>query len=253
MTGILFIARLGSTRLPSKHLIECQGKVFLEWLIERYADQFKHEIANDEVKLFVATSVTPENKQFEKTLADQSVTVFYGNDENIPMRQLECADAFGLDAIISIDGDDILCSTEAARKVYEALPENNEAFIKTLGLPLGMNVMGYSTSFLKGALTQNIGKLETGWGRIFEGKKSHEIKLGDYSANTDLRLTLDYELDAKFFKAVITYFTSRIVTVSDKELIEVIIANRFFEINSSLSEEYAANFNKWKNSEINPS
>src|SRR4051812_37434090 len=108
MTGILFIARLGSTRLSQKHLIEVEGKTFIEWLVERLHFEFSKEISAGTARLIICTSVAEENKKFEQLFAGTATTVFYGDDNNIPHRQMQCADAFGLDNIISIDGDDIL-------------------------------------------------------------------------------------------------------------------------------------------------
>lgn len=249
MTGILFIARLGSTRLKNKHLIQVNGKTFIEWLILRYAQEFKTEIENKAVKLVLATSTLPENKEFEHILKNIPVEVYYGNDENIPLRQVECGEHFQFQNIISIDGDDILCSTEAARKIYERLNNDLCSLIKTSGLPLGMNVMGYSFEFLKNAVEGNKGKLETGWGRIFDTNLMQNIVLGNYSDNKDLRFTLDYDLDAEFFKTIILDVKDGITNIADELLIQKVITSKYYEINKSLNETYWVNFNKQKNSE----
>lgn len=251
MTGILFVARLGSTRLSNKHLIEVEGKTFVEWLVLRYAHEFKNEIENGTVKLIIATSHRPENKKFESVLKNIPVAVFYGNDENIPQRQVECGEHFHLKNIISIDGDDVLCSTNAARKIYNKLTIESHVLAKTSGLPFGMNAMGYSLDFLRNAVSENHGKLETGWGRIFDTNLMQDIILGNYANNNDLRFTLDYDLDADFFKTVISALKNETVSISDEKLIQTVMENKFYEINKSLSEQYWANFNKEKNSELN--
>ena len=45
--------------------------------------------------------------------------MFFGSDENIPLRHLECAVENNIDHIISIDGDDILSSTKATKNIIE--------------------------------------------------------------------------------------------------------------------------------------
>lgn len=249
MTGILFIARLGSTRLANKHLIEVNHKTFIEWLISRYAFEFKKEIENGEVKLILATSNNAENKQFELILKNLPVSVYFGNEENIPLRQSDCSDKYGLTNIISVDGDDVLCSVNAGRKIYDYLNDGDKTIAKTSGLPFGMNLMGYKADFLKRMVAKASVKMETGWGRIFEGEPIHEIIMGNYSGNENLRLTLDYELDAQFFKTVISYCGDNIVSMNDDNLIRIILENQFFEINKSLHDEYWYNFNLQKNAE----
>jgi spore coat polysaccharide biosynthesis protein SpsF (cytidylyltransferase family) len=251
MTGILIVARLGSTRLSQKHLIKVGEKTFIEWLVSRFAAEFKSEIDNNHVKLIVASSIEPENRQFENVLRHYPVSVFYGHDSNIPQRQIECADHYQLKNIISVDGDDILCSTNAARKAYECLNTLKHDYVKSTNLPLGMNIMGYSTDFLKNILSSNAGKLETGWGRIFENKIAHEIVFPVLSENSDLRFTLDYQLDADFFTSVINFLGNQTINISDEKLIAVVLENKFHLINISLNETYWNNFNAQKNSEIN--
>lgn len=249
MTGILFIARLGSTRLPNKHLIEVNGITFMRWLLARFAYEFKEEIKNGEVKLIIATSEKPENKKFETILKKLPASVFYGNDENIPLRQIECGEKFGFTNIISIDGDDILCSVKAARKIYNELKNNLRPLVKSIGLPFGMNAIGYTLNFIKESLNSKNTKLETGWGRIFDTNSMYSIKLGGYETDQDLRFTLDYQEDASFFEKVISFFGEKIIMVNDEELIDEVKCHRFFEINQSVHKEYWRNFNLQQNQE----
>jgi spore coat polysaccharide biosynthesis protein SpsF (cytidylyltransferase family) len=150
-TGILFIARMGSTRLEGKHLIRAGGRSFFEWLIGRFAWQFAEEITEGKVKLVIATSAKPENRKFEELKTTiKSLEVFYGDDANIPKRMSECTEAFGFSHIISVDGDDILCSSEAGRAVYNAFVKDPSIpHIYTKGLPLGMNVAGLERKYLQ--------------------------------------------------------------------------------------------------------
>ncbi|MCX6181192.1 MAG: hypothetical protein NT150_04610 [Bacteroidetes bacterium] len=251
MTGIFITARLGSTRLSNKHLIAADGITFIEWLLKRFIAEFENEISTDEVRLFITTSHKIENRKFEDLASPLKVEVFYGDDENIPLRHLQCAEQHKIDSIISIDGDDILCSTAAAREIYEMFKRDDSLkMIKTKGLPFGMNVMGYTTIFLRKSLLENTNlKLETGWGRIFNESAVTTICLNNFEDNYDLRLTLDYQDDAIFFSKVINHLGEKTCTVTDKELIFIIIENKFQLINNHLNKEYWENFNKQKNNE----
>jgi spore coat polysaccharide biosynthesis protein SpsF (cytidylyltransferase family) len=250
MTGILFLARMGSTRLPNKHLIEVNGKSFLEWMILRFANEFESEINENNVKLILATSTFPENQRFELAIKSLPISVFYGDNDNIPKRQLECAKENGLKTIISIDGDDILCSTKGARRIYELLLNPQKNIAKTIGLPLGMNSMGYQTQILQSALNNFDGKLETGWGRIFNDIVVEELCYNLPIESKSLRMTLDYTQDADFFSKTISHFKDKIISVNDEELITEILNNNFGEINGALNDEYWENFNKQKNVEL---
>ncbi|MAC41654.1 MAG: hypothetical protein CMJ05_07680 [Pelagibacterales bacterium] len=244
MIGVFISARLGSTRLSEKHLIKTKGKPFILWLIERFQVKFCEEIDKKELKIFVTTSRSPENQKFELILDKDEVRIFYGSDENIPLRHLECAEKNDIDHIISIDGDDILCSTEATSLVIEKLL-NGLNVVQTNGLPIGMNVTGYSTKFLKKSLEgKENNKLETGWVKIFDKDEINLIQINENKISQKIRMTLDYEADANFFKKVISL--TDVKKISDKNLIKTIIANKWNEINLHLEDVYWENFNKKK-------
>jgi spore coat polysaccharide biosynthesis protein SpsF (cytidylyltransferase family) len=251
MTGLFIVARLGSTRLNQKHLIQVAGKTFIEWLAARYLNAFQKEIKEKTVGIFIVTSEKEENKKFEELFPRGSdVTVFYGADNNIPLRQLQCARAHGITRVINIDGDDVLCSTEAARIVNERLL-GGAAYCKTKGLPLGMNVLGYQADCLSRAVKQHEGgTLETGWGRIFDEDPMEEISLGTYDSDDRWRMTLDYKEDADFFAAVIEGLSDKIIQMDDRSLIKYIEEKKFYEINQHLNNEYWKNFDLQKNAEL---
>lgn len=249
MTGIFIIARLGSTRLSQKHLIKAAGKTFIEWLVNRFLKEFENEIITGVVRIYITTSDADIlNKKFEKIFANnKNLTVFYGSDDNIPLRQLQCANANAINNIISIDGDDILCSTKGARYVLDALTNGAER-ASTVNLPLGMNVAGYKTSVLQKILsTSKYLKLETGWGRIFESTITEKIFLG--GEQSGLRMTLDYPEDSKFFQEVIEKLKHTILTISDEYLINFIIENKINQINGKLNDLYWRNFSEQKQQE----
>ena len=243
MTGILIIARLGSTRLAQKHLIEAAGIPFIGWLSRRFATAFGPELEQGRAALVIATTDEPANEAFS-SLELPHVQVFYGDRNNIPLRQLQCARALGLDRIISVDGDDVLCSTEAARKVYDRL-QHGSSLVKSQGLPLGMNVWGYTTATLEASLQgqEAVRSLETGWGRIFPDE-AEVLELEAEPGAERLRMTLDYEADAHFFRSVIESYGPQIVQAGDREMIRHILEGGFERINSDLDETYWANFNR---------
>ena len=247
MTGIFFIARLGSKRLEKKHLYNVNGKTLIEWLVLRFLHEFNNEISRGKIKLFITTTESPENKIFQKIFKEKKVDIYFGDNSNIPKRLLSCANQHKISKIIAIDGDDILCSTSSARKVFKAL--DNYDYVKTKGLPLGMNITGFTKEFLSKTKASNFKILETGWTKIFNDKNIYLINQAFSSKEKKIRMTLDYIEDFQFFQAVFLFLGSRIVSISDNELIEVIEKESFSDINSFLSELYWKNFKKEQNLE----
>src|SRR6185312_6420045 len=149
--GILVTARMGSTRLPDKHMREVGGRPALTWLLERIATEFATEIAAGEASLWIATGGEERNASFSALVEGTAANIFFGSDDNVPLRHLQLAEAHLLDALLSVDGDDIFCAPEAMRAVHTALIAGAQ-LAKTSGFPLGMNAWGYATPVLRTAV-----------------------------------------------------------------------------------------------------
>lgn len=245
MTGIVFTARLGSSRLARKHLLEVAGQPLIAYLLRRMQVEFQHELNNNLVQLAVVTSDEPENREFEH-LAEASV--YYGSIRNIPLRHLEAAHHFGWKAIVSIDGDDILCSPAAARAVFEGL-SRGQAFVKTKGLPFGMNASGYSVEFLEASLQGHTDEIaETGWFRLFDATQAVNIDFG-FGEDQRLRFTLDYPEDFDFFRATIAAMGERIYSAKNCEIVDVVLQEQLYRINGDLAAEYWENYHRGREAE----
>ena len=174
MIGLIVTARMGSTRLHDKHLRDVGGRPALSHLLDRIEREFAVDIGAGRAMALIATGNEDRNRSLAALVEGRSFGVFYGDDDNVPLRHLQAAQRFGLEAIVSIDGDDIFCAPEAMREVARRL-EHGSAVALTRGFPLGMNAYGYSRAALTRALADApSGLLETGWGRIFDGVPASE-------------------------------------------------------------------------------
>jgi spore coat polysaccharide biosynthesis protein SpsF (cytidylyltransferase family) len=240
-TGILITARLGSTRLEKKHLLPVNGLPIMHYLIERIRCEFEKEIRDKGVQIIIATSDEQENRQFRE-FAKSGVAVFYGSLNNIPLRHSQAAAYQTLDAIVSIDGDDILCSPKGMREVYRALSRGAQ-YVKTSNLPFGMNLMGYTASFLESSLNNHTNDiLETGWGRIFDENQLMDIVIPFPIQNNALRFTLDYQEDYLFFKVLIEKCGDRIMQMTDEDIADIALKENLYRINEPISKQYWENF-----------
>jgi len=248
-TGIFITARLGSTRLKKKHLLEVNSRPILYFLIQRIENEFQSELADGKAEIIIVTSDEEENREFERFIRNK-IGVFYGSVHNIPLRHLQAAKKYFSDLIIAIDGDDILCSTKGMRAVYEALLRG-VPYAKTVNLPFGMNSNGYSMSFLESSLAGHMeDTLETGWGRIFDQNQLVDVPIPFTISDDLLRFTLDYAEDYQFFKAVINAFGEAIVTAQDEEIVRLVVEKKLYRITEPVAKKYWENFNRTKEKEI---
>lgn len=239
--GILITARMGSTRLPDKHMQSMAGRPALCWLIDRITAEFALELANGSASLLVTTGNITRNASLADLTNGSPAQMFYGHDDNVPLRHLQAAQSHSFEALLSIDGDDIFCAPEAMRAVYESLT-NGAPLAKTIGLPLGMNAWGYATPLLDKALRGvETSLLETGWGRIFEGMQFDLIDL-QCPGYEDIRATLDYPEDLVFFDSA-----ARLVQdwkiMSSADFVQALLTKKLHLINASVTEQYWENFN----------
>lgn len=100
MTTIAIIqARLGSTRLPGKVLLDLEGKTVLEHVIERVKAS---ELINDVV---VATTIRKEDLRIIKLCAGLGISVYCGSVDDVLDRYYQAARLFKADHIVRITSD----------------------------------------------------------------------------------------------------------------------------------------------------
>jgi spore coat polysaccharide biosynthesis protein SpsF (cytidylyltransferase family) len=212
MTGILVNARMKSVRLPGKHLMEVGGKPIIEYLIRRMQ-------INTGLPTIIVTGNYEDNRAFES-----AGCTYFGDDNNIPQRQLDAMDNFYYDNVVSVDGDDILCSWRQVNLIANLLDCGDS--VKGMGLPFGMNAFGYSRQFLYKHVKDGADDYNwtTGWHFRTELNETRH-------ANKKIRMSLDYLEDYEFFKTVIEGLGETIYTINDEELLDHIDRHKLYEIN----------------------
>lgn len=100
-TDILAIiqARIGSTRLPGKVLLDLEGKTVLERVYERVFASRKID------KVIVATTVSENDLKLVETCAKSGISVYCGSEEDVLDRYYQAAKLFGAKHIIRITSD----------------------------------------------------------------------------------------------------------------------------------------------------
>ncbi|MBT3935422.1 MAG: hypothetical protein HOF35_14300 [Bacteroidetes bacterium] len=245
--GLGIIARLGSTRLPDKHLNTINNIPVTQYLIDRIVSHFNNEIIKGGLEVSLLTGAKSSNQKLADVFFDNGLKVFFGSDNNIPLRIFQAMQEFNWDYIISIDGDDIFCSTDGMKQVHTLLMSGT-SYVITKGLPFGMNSMGLNRSFVKNAIKRvNHSNLETGWGWVFDKDTVEEVNYS-YDFPKYLRFTLDYCEDLEFFKAIIQKEIDW-KSISDKKLINLVLDNKLYLYNKDLMDEYWNNFYNEQNFE----
>jgi len=196
--GFVIPARLKSTRLPKKILLDFNGKSALEWAILR-ANKSTYI---DEV--VVATTNLPSDSNITKVCAENKTRYFLGDPDDVLKRLRDTADYFGFDYIVNITPDNTLFSPYLIDLMVSEIKENPEGdFFRYKDAMLGTGIYAIKKEAadiiveFKKVIDTEI------WGPLFNERYFNviEMKLPEY-LKRDYRLTLDTPEDYKFLTTI---------------------------------------------------
>lgn len=116
--GIVVQARLGSSRLPRKALIEVNGKPLLQRLCRRM------QLCRNADDLIVATSNGPQDQAIEDACRSWGIAVCRGPEKDLTTRLLDVARVRGLCALVRVTGDNPLTDPEGIDEMIGAFRES---------------------------------------------------------------------------------------------------------------------------------
>lgn len=126
-------ARMGSTRLPGKVLMELGGSTVLDYVFDRCA------LSRRAAGMVLATSDCPEDDALERWARARGVRCFRGSRSDVLERFLGAAASVGADPVVRVTGDCPLIDPgiiDAVLELYASRP-SDYAFIE--GYPRGVD------------------------------------------------------------------------------------------------------------------
>jgi len=241
--GLLISIREKSTRLPGKVLKEIINQNVTSHLIDRL------KMAKGYDKLVIATSDHPQDMVFKKIAEYKNIEVYFGSQEDKLLRYLQICEHFNFDAVIIVDGDDILCFPEIVSETIDLLKKAENDIIFWKDLPLGAACSGLTKESL---VKVNGMKAESDtevWGGYFTNdnfKVYYGTSKNEILNHPEVRLTLDYQEDFDFFQAVFTELYHKNREFSSYELMNLLINEKqeLLEINSEAQHKYEQHLKK---------
>ena len=207
--GLVIQARMGSSRLPGKVLMNLCGKPVLLHIIERLKNLKK------EYKRIIVTSVEENDNDIEDFCKENDILFFRGSENDVLDRYYQAAKLFKLQHIVRLTGDNPLVDADNLQFLIEEHLNNDAEYSSNKsevnsGLPIGVGCEVFKFS-----------ALEKSW---IEGKENdHREHVDEYilenpdkfkvlvvramddrlSTCKDLRLTIDTKEDFEFVESVI--------------------------------------------------
>lgn len=201
MDSIFITVRTDSTRLPQKAFKKFGELTAIEFLIDRLKNSKKAD------SIVLCTTDRPIDNQLAEIAKKSDVLLFRGSTEDKLQRWSDACDYYNVDFFVTADGDDLFCSPLLIDQAFEQHKKNPELeFIKADGVICGAFTYGISCNALKKACqikgTTNTEMMwvyftETGLFVVDQLKNVNKKFFRD-----DVRMTLDYQDDLKFFLEV---------------------------------------------------
>lgn len=245
--GALIPVRLGSERLPRKHLKEIQGKPVLHYLLERlYSSKYI-----DPENVIVCTTMESENDELLDIVSQYGAKVFRGSKDDIIERFYQAVNLYNFEIIAEICGDDPCFDPGYLDLCFEKLLSDSSLdIVYSTGLPVGAS----SAVFRKQALdivyrSYTTSKNDTGYMWYFTKTglcNVFEVRpVSDEDVDNEARLTLDYVEDFELINSLFEklYLPGKIFSV--REIVSLFKSEpQLRAINSNLKAQYIARTNE---------
>ncbi len=230
-TFAIIQARLGSTRLPGKVLLDIEpGKSVLLCMIERVA-------GSEEIdKIIIATTTNPKDKEISDYLEKIGQPCFVGSENDVLDRYYQAAKAFGAksgDIIVRMTSD---CPIIDPKVIDETIrhfkcgdfdySSNN---LEPYTYPDGMDTEVFSFDALEKAWKEATSEPHREHVTFYFWKNPEVFKIGQYinpnKNQSGYRLTLDYPGDYELLKSVYQNLYPKDSMFTLRDILEFLDAN----------------------------
>lgn len=217
-TAIFITIRMDSSRLPEKTMQTILGKPVLEHIVQRA------KLAKNFDEIVVCTTEREVDDQVANLAQKLNVRVFRGSLEDKLERWNGAARQYGIDYIVTFDGDDLFCEPVLLDMGAEQIRQGKYDFIEA---PQGLICGAFTYAFTARALEKvceikDSTDTEMMWTYFKDTGLFHTGYLENVENvyfSEDYRLTLDYPEDFEFFTKVFEHFQCEQNDVPLKEIV----------------------------------
>ena len=208
-------ARMSSTRLPGKALIELNEKPMLLNILERISR------AKTIDKVVVATSDHSDDDAIETLTKETGYFCFRGDLDNVLKRFFECAREYQADVIVRLTGDNALVDPNVIDEAIDYFEKNDLNYLEyKTNLPLGMVVEVFDYASLEKTYKEAKDSecIEHVTPYLYKNPdlfKTCSYKNPKEEDNSDLRFTMDTEEDYRFVSTIYKHFGQNLFSYRD--------------------------------------
>jgi spore coat polysaccharide biosynthesis protein SpsF len=220
-------ARMGSTRLPGKVLMDLNGIPMLQYQVDRVV---KSKIIDQVV---VATSTSPQDDEIATFCKKNNISFFRGSEDDVLSRYYDAAKKYEVNTIVRITADCPLIDPAVIDRTIELFQKNNLDYASNTApqensqYPDGSDVEVFSMSALQRADQEATSKEDREHVTFYfwkaEKKDTFKIaQLGNYENWSKYRFTVDYLEDYQVVKQIDTELKRRNQFGTLEEIIQIL-------------------------------
>lgn len=220
--GFLITARLKSTRLRKKVILELNNRPVICHMIDRL------KVSNILDRIIMCTSTNPQDKPLVDIAANENIDCFLGSEEDVILRLYEAARKFKLDYALNAAADCPLISLEYLEKNLDKYMETNADLVRCFKLPIGLASYGLKIEAMRRVCEIKKGGETEVWGGYFTDTGLFnvvDIDIPPEYIRPDYRLTLDYAEDFDFLKKIFSHFGENTYRTSMADIIKYLDEN----------------------------
>ena len=228
-------ARMGSTRLPNKSLMDLDGKTALEFMIDRVR---KSDLIDD---IVIATAVNQEDDVIADLCINNQINCYRGSENDVLDRFYQSAKKYEATIVVRLTSDcplidpDLIDETinlfikKKVDYASNAVPPEKKKY------PDGSDVEVFSFDALKRSWveTKDLKDREHVTFYIWKRNKNFTTALLDNEHDWGkYRITVDYIEDLELVREIVKKLNDNNLDGTTKEIIEIIESEKLFKINS---------------------
>ena len=248
--ALIITARVKSSRLPRKALLEIKGKKLIEHLIGRM------KMAKLPDMIVLATSTHPDDAILTKIAEKNGIKAFQGSEADKLKRYLAASKKFGFDHMIDVSADNIFSDPDLVDKMIEEFRRYDPDVIFCRGLPLGVSPIGLKISAVEKVCQMKDEKDTEAYGPYFFDSNIfsvHYLEAKPSVCRPDIRLTIDYQEDLDLARKIFEELKETEKTFSLERIVELFKKKpELLEINRDAQRRYEENFKKLAKPKVKP-
>ena len=232
--GIIIQARMGSTRLPGKVLMNADKT---DTMLDYSIAQLKKCQYVD--KIIIATSILERDDVIEQHCKNMGIDVFRGSEKDVLDRHYQCAKTFSLSTILRIPSDKPLIDPKIVDLVIQNFDSDKFDYIANFQVTEENGSLVYRSTYPSGTEVEimSLETLEKTWNEattldekehvtpyVYLNPDKFKIKILDLEQDlSGYRWSLDYENDLKVIREIIKNIQNR--PIITKDIIEFLKKN----------------------------